>query len=322
MRYKGLDMNLLAALDVLLEERSVTRASERLCLSQSATSNALARLRETLEDELLVRVGRRMVLTDRARNIQSELNEVLKRIETHVLSQPDFCPRTLKRNFVYMASDSASVSFMVGLSRHLSQIAPLVELSARMADESPYQMLERGRIDLLLIPEQFASKEHPKSAMYEDQYCAVIDPRGCYGAGALTAGAFLAGRHVVVEIGQERKVPADRAIIEQAHGRLHAEMSTPSHLLVPWFVQGTDRIGTMPYRLATLIAAQHGLEIRPLPFPVPPYQMVMQWHGSRSNDAALKWLRETIAEQGELVGRTLSFSAQAPAEPQSASAPR
>lgn len=172
MRFRGLDLNLLVALDVMLRERHVTRASEQLNLSQAATSNALSRLREYFDDDLLVRVGRRMVLTDRARALQVELEEVLRRIETTVMSAPDVPPQQLKRRVTVAAADAITTDLLARLTSRLASEAPGLQLFIRPLASNPDQVLERGGVDLLVIPRQFASANHPMQILYAEGFRA------------------------------------------------------------------------------------------------------------------------------------------------------
>ncbi len=101
MRFNKLDLNLLVALDVLLVERNVSRSADRLHVTQSAVSNALARLRDYFDDEILVPVGRRMELTPRAELLKEAVRDILVRIESSVTAKPLFEPRTSDRNSVF-----------------------------------------------------------------------------------------------------------------------------------------------------------------------------------------------------------------------------
>ncbi|TKW64008.1 MAG: LysR family transcriptional regulator [Paracoccus denitrificans] len=232
MRFRGLDLNLLVALDVMMRERNITRASEKLNLSQAATSNALSRLREYFDDELLVRVGRRMVLTDRARALQAELEEVLRRIETGVITAPDAPPQQLKRRIVVATADAIATDLLARLTARLAVEAPGIQLVIRPLGSNPDQVLERGGVDLLVIPVQFASANQPKAILYEESFRVLACRDGIWGDTDLAADGYLQASHVIVEIGPEQKVPVDRAIIEKAHGRLNATVSVPSQMTV------------------------------------------------------------------------------------------
>lgn len=289
MRFRRLDLNLLVALEVLLDECNVTRAAERMNLSQAAMSNALNRLREHFNDDLLMRVGRRMVMTDRARVIQSEVSEVLRRIETRVLVAPEFDPLAQTREVAVMTSDAVSVGFLAYAGRELAQQAPGITLKVRPILEQPWHLLDRGEMDLLLIPRQFSSTDHPLVPLYDEPFAAVVWRDGPYAAG-MDADDYMDGEHVVIELGPERKTPVDRAIIEQSHGRLRRGIVVSSQAMVPWQVVGTNRIGTVPLHLARQFADVLPLVIHPLPFDVPPNQLVAQWSRYATDDMCIQWL--------------------------------
>ncbi|HMQ40411.1 MAG TPA: LysR family transcriptional regulator [Paracoccus sp. (in: a-proteobacteria)] len=296
MRFRGLDLNLLVALDVMLRERHVTRASEQLNLSQAATSNALSRLREYFDDDLLVRVGRRMVLTDRARALQAELEEVLRRIETTVMSAPDVPPQQLKRRVTVAAADAITTDLLARLTSRLASEAPGLQLFIRPLASNPDQVLERGGVDLLVIPRQFASANHPMQILYAEGFRVLACREGKWGSRSVTAEDYLGASHVIVEIGPEQKIPVDRAIIEQGHGRLNAAVSVASQVTVPWHLVGTDRLGTVPETVAERFGTLLPLRSHPLPFDVPQNRIVMQWNAQRDHDGGLAWLRGLMVE--------------------------
>lgn len=294
MRFQKLDLNLLVALDVLLEECNVTRAAQRLHLSQSAMSNALARLRHHLRDDLLVRVGRRMVMTERARTMQPEVSDILRRLEARILSPAEFDARTVERSFVVMAADAISLPLLSRVSSHIRNIAPGVSLALRIADESPAQQLARGRVDMLILPRQYISATHPFEHLYNEPFCAVVCENSAWNAETLDHPAYLAAEHVTLELGNARKVPVDRAVIEQRYGVLRSSATVTSHASVPWYVIGTQRIATLPLFLAKLFAENLPLRTLPLPFELPENQVVLQWHEQSASDLGLDWLRGEI----------------------------
>src|SRR5262245_4933192 len=112
MRFNRLDLNLLVALDALLAEQNITRAAERLHLSQSAVSGALARLREHFQDELLVQVGRRMTRTPLAESLAQPVREILAQVQATVERRPGFDPSTSDRQFSIMVSDYVTTVLM------------------------------------------------------------------------------------------------------------------------------------------------------------------------------------------------------------------
>ena len=294
MRFRNLDLNLLVALEALLDEKSVTRAAERMHLSQAAMSNALTRLRETFGDDLLVRVGRQMVMTDRARIIQEEVRDLLRRVDTRVLGARDFRPRDQQRVISIMTSDVASIVFMTDVSRKIAAAAPGITFNIRPIAHPPHAFLEQGRMDFLLIPRQYTSPQHPMQELYSEPFVSLVWSHGRFAGRALSVDDYLGADHVTLEIGPMAKIPADRNLIEQTHGMLRSAVTVNAFSAVPWMVLGTDRIGTLPQSLARTFAAILPLEIKPLPFDVPQNRLVLQWGKFAEDDACLKWVREAI----------------------------
>lgn len=297
MRFRNLDLNLLVALEALLDERSVTRAADRLHLSQAATSNALTRLRDYFGDDLLVRVGRQMVMTDRARVIHVEVRQVLRQIDMRVLSAPEFHPEEQQRTITIMTSDVASVVFMAPISRRIAERAPGIVFNIRPIAHPPHIYLEQGRMDFLLIPRQYTSPIHPMHELYSEPFACLVWKDSALAGTDLTAEAYLAAHHVTLEIGQMAKVPADRNLIEQTHGMLRSAVMVNSFTAVPWMVVGTERIGTVPESLARKAAEILPLMVKPLPFDVPENRLVLQWGKFAEEDACLKWVRQIICER-------------------------
>lgn len=306
MRFHGLDLNLLVALRALLDERNVTRASERVNLSQAATSNALARLRQHFDDPLLVRVGRRMVLTDRARALLPEIEDVLQRIESCVMVSADTAPKDQDREVTVMTADAVAVDFLARISQRLQRQAPGIRLIIRPLLSNVDLQLDRGGADLLIIPRQFAARDHPSAPLYSEPFGVISCQNGIWAGQDITVDRYLEASHVFVEIGPERKTPVDRAIFEQAHGRLNSSVSVSSQTMVPWHVVGSDRIGTIPLGLARQFAAILPLDARPLPYPVDPNQIVMQWNRRRDHDTGLQWLRQLFSQVSQEVQKSVN----------------
>ncbi|OLS63576.1 Nodulation protein D 2 [Pseudomonas putida] len=161
MRFKHLDLNLLVALDVLLEEQNITRAAERLHMTQSATSGVLGRLRTYFEDDLLVQVGRKMMLTPLARDLEIPVREVLLKIQTSITAKPVQDIAESKRHFRIMASDYLISVLFAEVIREVNQQAPLMTFELISPGETAREMLMRGEVDLMIAPDHYIVKEHP-----------------------------------------------------------------------------------------------------------------------------------------------------------------
>lgn len=294
MRFRNLDLNLLVALEALLDERSVTRAADRLHLSQAAMSNALTRLRDFFGDDLLLRVGRQMVMTDRARLIHVEVRDVLRRIHANVLVPQEFRPEDQRRTISVMTSDVATIVFLAPVTREIARLAPGITFNIRPISHPPHLFLEQGRMDFLLIPRQYTSPMHPMRELYREPFVCLVWNESSLAKAELGATEYLAAAHVTVEIGPMAKIPADRNLIEQVHGMLRSAVMVNSFAAVPWMVVGTDRVGSLPASLARKAAEILPLAIKPMPFDVPENRLVLQWGKFAEEDACVRWVRDAI----------------------------
>jgi len=313
MRFRGLDLNLLVALDALLTEANVSKAAQRLGLSQSATSNALQRLRLHFRDDLLVQIGRAMALTPLGNALLPGVRAVLMQIEAQVMSPTKFDAATSDRRVSIMASDYVT---MVALHHGLSAIgrqAPRMRFEILPVSELPARSIEHGEIDLLIMPDVYVSAGHPKDVYFTDRYVCVVDASNRRVGNSLKFEQYLALRHVVVRFARGRQPTFEERFVERHGQTRNVDVIVPSFSAAPFFVAGTDRIATMHKRHAELAAASLGLRIVPLPTEIPPVTEVIQWHRMNNGDEALAWVRGALLlHQGEdrLQARKLAHRAK------------
>lgn len=184
MRLDRFDLNLLVALDTLVEERSVTASAHRLHLTQSAMSGALARLRIAFDDPLLVRHGRGMVPTPAALALAPRVKDMLARLRQLIEPEQRFDPETSVRTFRVVASDYISTVLLAPLIRRLEAQAPQVRVEITLPSEGAARMLSNGELDLLLTPEEFVQRDHPSVLLFEERHVVV----GCAANPALRDG--------------------------------------------------------------------------------------------------------------------------------------
>ncbi|SDE21871.1 transcriptional regulator, LysR family [Variovorax sp. CF079] len=304
MRFNKLDLNLLVALDAMLAERSVSRAAERLHVSQSTMSSSLTRLRTYFEDELLVQVGRKLELTPRAETLKEAVRDVLSRVDTAIATQPQFDPTQSDREFRMFVSDYTLVTLMphlLALARRQSstvrfQLSPLPQM------DRPQRALERGDADLLVIPRNYCSREHPAEVLFEEEFnCVVWSGSRFAHAGELTLDQYVAAGHVVTQpTGTDQ--PTLESWFMQRHGIVRrVEVTTYSFVAAPFVVIGTECIATVHGRLARLAQRSQPLKLHALPVPMPRMEQAMQWHKYRTHDPGLVWLRGLLHEAAWLM---------------------
>ena len=182
MRYQKLDLNLLAALDLLLTHRSVSVAATEMRMTQSAMSNALSRLRDYFGDDLLVKVGRRLEPTPRAEALREPVREVLTRVDWTIAAQPTFNPAQSDRVFNLLVSDYTLATLIPEILKLCRDAHSRVRFNFRQQVVGPERLLDRGDLDLLIIPETFASKNHPFEPLLEESFCAIAWSDGRHAA--------------------------------------------------------------------------------------------------------------------------------------------
>jgi DNA-binding transcriptional LysR family regulator len=300
MRFKGLDLNLLVALDVLLAQKNISQAAESVNLSQSGMSGALSRLREYFQDDLLVLVGRCLVLTPLAESLVIPVREVLMSIDATIVTRPNFDPATDERTYRILVSELTMLLLVPAVVQRLAREAPNIKIEL-LAQHAPQEMLERGDADLMLIPEQFLAPEHPSRKLYEESYdCVIWSENDRYGE-SISFEEYIEASHVTVQHGPNH-VPAFDGWFLNKYGVMRkADVVTSNLTFPPLLVVGTHRIATVHRRLAKKTAGYLPIRILPPPITIPPLNQMLQWHKNRSSDAGLMWMCELLVQEAQNV---------------------
>jgi DNA-binding transcriptional LysR family regulator len=296
MRLDRFDLNLLVALDALLDERNVTRASERLHIGQSAASAALARLRDYFGDELLVPVGRRLELTPLAQSLVEPVRDALQRTRAALALKPGFDPATAERRFAVRASDYVTTVLLGEAVRRLAEQAPRVALDIRSPPADVAEVFDRGGIDLLVMPEQYASRiAHPQERLFADeQVCMVWEGHRSVGT-TLGFEQYMELGHVAVRFGDERSVAFEEWFLPRYGRQRRVESSVDNFTTLPSLLIGTQRVATLHRRLALHFAATLPLRVLDAPFDMPALVEMMVWPRYVDADPAHRWLREGVS---------------------------
>jgi len=294
MHFGGLDLNLLMVLDALFVEKNVTRAGERIHLSQSATSGALSRLREYFKDDLLVHVGRRMVLTPLAEELAQPVRELLQHAEAVIRRTPVFSPESSERKFRIFMSDYIALVLMTRALPQIQRHAPGITLQIMPLRTDA---LEQGDADLAILPMQILAKDHPFEVLFQDEFVCIACSTNKRIGKSLSLRDYLSLGHVVVRFGEQQEVPSlEEGFLGSLGQKRRIEVVTTGFTLLPHLILGTTRIATIQRRLAEFYARQMPLKIVRLPKPLPRLEEVMQWHAFRNADPGLLWLRRTLKE--------------------------
>lgn len=271
MRYRRIDLNLVAALDVLLTERNISRAAEVLNLSQSTVSGILARLREYFGDPLLVPVGRTLQRTPLAESLCGPARRAMTQIDALIDTQPSFDPATASLTVRIAASDYVVATFLSDALQHIARLAP-----------------------------GLAAPDQPSATLFEDGYTVLAWTGNRRLGDTFTFDDYRALGHVVFHSASASGgMPWFEQWYRNHHGDTRRiEVRAAAFSLLGPLVVGTDRLATVQTRLAQRMAQALPLRCLPLPMEAPKLTEVLQWQQHRQDDPALAWVR------GQLLGGT------------------
>lgn len=288
------DLNLLVTLDVLLAEGSVARAAQRLRLSPSAMSRALARLRETTGDPLLVRAGRGLVPTPRALELRERVSQLVQDAEAVLRPAQTLDLKQLIRTFTLRTSDGFVENFAAQLIARIGEQAPGVRLRFVPKPDKDSTPLRDGTVDLETgVIGKTASPELRTQALFRDRLIGVVRVGHPLSQGEITPSRYSAGRHISVSRRGLDKGPIDEALepleLEREIVTIVAGFSTALAL-----VRATDLIASVPERhTANLRVGMHSFA---LPLPMPMFTVSMLWHPRQDADLAHRWLRGCLRD--------------------------
>lgn len=296
MRFDKLDLNLLVVLEALIDESSVSGAARRLHLTQPTISASLNRLREYFDDELLIKSGRKMILSPKAIELAAPIRAALALIRSEITNPKNFDPKESQREFTIIASD---YSFNVLLGEFMmacEQQAPGISFAIVPPSQQATEHFQRGEIDLLLTVSPYKIEGHPELALLQDQDAVICCSKGRFKDG-ITREQFLEAGHVVAQFGEERSPATMELQLEKMGLPRRVEVKLPNFFMLPQAVTGTDRVATMHRRQAEYFSRWLPICIHPLPITMPAVQEIAQWHHTKDRDLGVQWL---VTEVGKL----------------------
>jgi DNA-binding transcriptional LysR family regulator len=301
MDFRNFDVGLLVALDALLTEKSVTRAGERLHLSQPATSIILGRLRQYFGDPLLVPSGRRMVLTPLAESLVQPVRSCLIQIQHTVASKTDFNPAASNRKFCLAASDYVTAILMPQVMEEAARQAPGIRFELVRLDESMNQRLEKGDIDFIIRPSVYTIAAHPKESIFEDTHTCVVWNKNALIGNTISKSQFFKAGHIEVHFGH---APAIFEGWFAAHyGQVRSiEVVAQDFEVACRLVVGTNRIATVMSRMALLCARYLPIRLIRPPFAIPKVSHCLQWHRYQDQDPGHIWIRGILKKAAKDLG--------------------
>jgi DNA-binding transcriptional LysR family regulator len=294
----AVDLNLLVVFDAVMAERSVTRAAERVRLTQPAVSHALSRLRALFRDPLFVRTPAGMEPTPLASSLGPRVAAVLREVGAILAPGQAFDPGTSDRTFSVGMSDYAAAVFLPAVARHVERTAPGVTLVARHTSHaSGIEMLDVGEAELVVGNFPDPPQRLGSELLYQEGFLCALRAGHPALAGVFDLDAYLRCSHLNVSLRGEPTGYVDR-VLARSRRRRRVALTAGHFLVAPDLAAATDLVATEPARVLRPAAARLGLELREAPFRLPPFEVVQMWPRRLTTDAGHIWLRSQVKAAG------------------------
>jgi DNA-binding transcriptional LysR family regulator len=291
MDIRRLDLNLLVVFQALVQEQNVTRAAERVGLSQPAMSSALGRLRDALGDPLFVRTSRGMLPTPRAEALIEPVSRALELIRASLQRPGGFDPGKSDRVFKLLMSDIGEIVYMPRLIEHLKDVAPGIRFHVLQTARDGYaDALETGAADLFLGHASRDAGGLLHEDLFDDVFACMVRAGHPRIGKAITLEQYLDAGHVLVSRRGFSDGLVERTLSGMGLARKVA-LRVPHFLAVPTIVARTDLIVTVPRRLGEIYAQHAEGRLLSLPFESPSLQLKQYWHARFDEEPAIRWLR-------------------------------
>lgn len=310
MNITGIDLNLLPIFDALMIERSVTRAAERVGLSQPAVSNALSRLRGHFGDRLFVKARKAMVPTPRALELAPDIQDALARARS-AFQRPAFRPETCVKTFRLATTDEVELALIPALIKKLNSVAPGISIGCTRLQgilRVPEVDLHSGALDgaIGLFPHPISVESGRfASELYRARYVCVARAGHPVLKSRLTLKQFCKLDHVVTYYPGEGPGLIDRLLAPKGYKR-NIKLSLPHFLTVPFVVAGSDLIATVPAVVAKALCGALQLRSFKCPVAIPPLTVSLVWHSRTHEDSAHKWFRDFIVGTSRVIAGNLT----------------
>ena len=309
MSTNRVDLNLLVYLDALLRERNVTQAANQLNLSQPAMSNGLRRLRELVDDPLLVRTSDGMTPTERALELEPVVREVLSKIDQAVQPKREFEPESAERVFRIMASDYAEATLFPRVLGKLRELGPGLTLDIMTPSDVSFLDVERGKVDLVINRFDSMPQSFHQRPLWNDSFTCVLSPNNPV-LEDWTLESYLNANHVwVSKTGMGVGVGVDPsdvqrlgwvdAAINKLGKKRQIRVFTRHYQAAMTLAEQNDLIVTLPSKAAQLKTNNPRVVLREPPLEIPPLELKMAWSPLLQHNPANKWLRNLINDTAQ-----------------------
>lgn len=299
MHIRNLDLNLLVVMDAMLRERNVSKAAERIGLTQSAMSHALNRLRHYFDDPLFVKSGQSMEPTAKTIALQAAVLDVMGTVRQRILSETRFDPATAKREFTLCVTDMGELVFIPTLLALIRKLAPLCSIrTLQVPAEQIESMLASGEADMAIGTYRTAPDTLYKQRLFLHGFSTLVHVNSKIKK-RISLDAFEKTPQIVVTLHGRSAVPFDN-ILEEKGIKRQVVMKTPHFLIVPLLIaHQPDLIATVPTELARVFEELGNVRAVEPPLELPSYAISQHWHPLFHHEPALMWLRDLVKKTFE-----------------------
>jgi DNA-binding transcriptional LysR family regulator len=288
-----MDLNLLKALDVLLKEKSVTKAADAMNVSVPAMSRTLARIRSVAGDPVLTRAGRELVPTEWALSQQGRLSALVVEAENILSNKARVVPELLERTFILRAADGFPGVFGARIAAEIQETAPLAIVRFAPQGDEDVAALREGKVDLDIGPLGALGPEIRTQLLYRDRFVGVVREGHELARGKVSEKRFAGHLHISVSRRGRARGRIDETLRELGLER-RVVLITPSFYAAIVAASQSDLVATAPGRIAASIAKHLPIRVFSLPFPNVGLDMHQAWHPRFHEAPAHKWLRECV----------------------------
>ncbi|TKB45149.1 LysR family transcriptional regulator [Thalassotalea mangrovi] len=311
MNLANIDLNLLVAFDVLLREKNVSRAAAQLNMTQPAMSSNLKRLRQLLNDPVLVRTSEGMQPTEKARKLAPKLRKILLDLTDALQKVDSFNPTASHRLFRIMASDYAASALLPSLLHRLNEQAPGITLDIMTPSDVDFVDVENGKIDMAInhfekLPQSFHQK-----VLWQDSFSCITHSDN-HLANPLTLKNYLQAQHVWVSktgfgvgVGMNPKDVQKLGWVDEALAKIgkkrNIKLFTRNYQVAMQLAHDDHLLATLPSKATTIHTSQASYRVQPPPFAIPDIELKMIWSPLIHHEPSHIWLRQQVIEAARLV---------------------
>ena len=291
----NVDLRLLKLFEEVVKTGSLSKAGERLGMTQPGASLALGRLRKHFSDPLFVRTQAGMEPTPLAQGIAPAIRDAIVAMQATLSYRLQFIPADSDRSFLISMTDVGQIVMLPPLLNRLSEVAPNLRISVSTIDRQIDKALEGGEVDLAVGYVSHLEDQFFQQLLFEEEFVCLARASHPRIDGKLTRRQYELESHVLVATSGTGHRMLDRTL-EQLKVRRRVSVTIPSFLGLATIVGATDHLCTLPRRAGALMAARGAVQLLQLPFKIPSYPVNQHWHARQAQDPGHQWLRSVFVD--------------------------